>query len=157
MTQPFTQGEPNLVNEPIDISSDTSLSLPEILSLPSTPSTSQTPTLLYPLNLPAILDDRYREVLNNNIPLRLDWNTFVTPSPLFGQHLDSYKLHNWVLSRLQYKPDIHKDIQEHNIQILTQNILTLKFETTVKLNKIVLHPVFLDLSNTPLNPYLPHL
>ena len=45
------QGKPNLVTDPIDISSDTSLSLPEILSLPSTPSTvSQTPTTTFPLN-----------------------------------------------------------------------------------------------------------
>ena len=38
ITQAFTQGKPNLVNDPIDVSSDTSLSLPETLSLPSTPS-----------------------------------------------------------------------------------------------------------------------
>ena len=45
MTQALTQGKPNSVNDPIDISSDASLSLPEILSLPSTPSTkSQIPT-----------------------------------------------------------------------------------------------------------------
>ena len=39
-TQSFTQGEPNLINDPIDISTDTttSSSLPETLSLPSTPS-----------------------------------------------------------------------------------------------------------------------
>ena len=37
-TQPYSQGEPNLVSEPIDISSDTTFSsLPETLSLPSTP------------------------------------------------------------------------------------------------------------------------
>ena len=42
-TQSFTQGEPNLINDPIDISTDTttSSSLPETLSLPSTPSISQ--------------------------------------------------------------------------------------------------------------------
>ena len=40
-THSYTQGEPNLVNEPIDISSDTTISsLPETLSLPSTPSLS---------------------------------------------------------------------------------------------------------------------
>ena len=33
MTQAFTQGEPNLLNEPIENSSETSLSLPEALSL----------------------------------------------------------------------------------------------------------------------------
>ena len=73
MTQAFTQGEPNLVNDPIEISSDTSLSLPETLSLPSTPSIiSQTPTTTFPLNFPTNLDDRYTEHLINNIRLRLD-------------------------------------------------------------------------------------
>ena len=38
MTQAFTQGEPNLKNDPIDVSCDTSLSLPETLPLPATPS-----------------------------------------------------------------------------------------------------------------------
>ena len=38
-THSYTQGEPNLVNDPIDISTDTTLSsLPETSSLPSTPS-----------------------------------------------------------------------------------------------------------------------
>ena len=56
------------IHDPIDISSDTSLSLPETLSLPSTPSTiSQTPTTTFPLNFPANLDDRYRELLTHNI------------------------------------------------------------------------------------------
>ena len=41
MTQAFTQGEPNLVNDPIDVSSDTTLSQPETLSLPSTSSLTQ--------------------------------------------------------------------------------------------------------------------
>ena len=40
MTQAFTQGEANLVNDPIDVSSDTSLSLP---STPSLTQISQTP------------------------------------------------------------------------------------------------------------------
>ena len=73
MTQAFTQGEPNSVNDPRDLSSETSLSLPETLSLPSTPSTiSQTPSTTFPLKFPTILDDRYRELLAANIPLRLD-------------------------------------------------------------------------------------
>ena len=76
MTQAFIQGESNLVSNPIDISSDTTLSLPGTLSLPSTPSTkSQTPTTTFPLNLPTNLDDRYREFLTNNMPVQLDWNT----------------------------------------------------------------------------------
>ena len=78
MNQAFTQGEPNLVNDPIDNSSDLFLSLPETLSLPSTLSKSQT--------------------------------------------------------SIKKSDDIHKDIQEHNIQILTHDNLTLKFEITVKLN-----------------------
>ena len=41
MTQAFTQGEPNLGNDPIEVSIDTFLSLREILLLPSTPSLTQ--------------------------------------------------------------------------------------------------------------------
>ena len=68
MNQDFTQGEPNLVNDPIDNSSDLSLSLPETLSLPSTLLKSQ--------------------------------------------------------ASFKKSDDIHKDIQEHNIQILTHDNLT---------------------------------
>ena len=97
-TQPYSQGEPNLVNEPIDISSDTTLSsLPETLSLPSTPSISQISTTFFPLNFPNNLDARYREQ-STNIPLRLDWNAFVAPPPLFGQHHESHRLHSWALN-----------------------------------------------------------
>ena len=62
-THSYTQGEPNLVNDPIDISTDTttSSSLPETLSLPSTPSLSQISPTLFPLNFPNNLDARYRE------------------------------------------------------------------------------------------------
>ena len=72
-------GEPNLIIDPIDVSSDTSLSLPETVSLPSTPSLtpiSQTPL---PPNFPINHDARYRENSTNNIHVRLDWNTFVAP------------------------------------------------------------------------------
>ena len=70
ITQAFTQGEPNLVSDPVDTPSDTSLSLPETLSLPSTLSTiAQTPTTAFPLNFPTKLDDRYCVVLTTNIPL----------------------------------------------------------------------------------------
>ena len=79
MTQVFTQKEPNFVIDQIDVSSDTTLSLPEILSLPSTPSLSQFPPAPFPLNFPTNLDARYRENSFNNIPLRLDWKTFVAP------------------------------------------------------------------------------
>ena len=89
-THSYTQGEPNLVNDPIDISTDTTLSsLPETLSLPSTPSLSQISLTLFPLNFPNNLDARYREQSSINIPLREDWNKFEAPPPLFGQHQDS--------------------------------------------------------------------
>ena len=60
--------------------------------------------------------------------------------PLFDQHQESGRLHNWAKNRLQNREDTHKGIQEHNIQKHQQNSLTLKFEITVKLNKIVQHP-----------------
>ena len=69
------------------------------------------------------------------IQQRLEWNTFVAPPLLFGQHHESNRLHNWAVNRLQYRQDFHKDIQDHSIQILTQDNLTLKFEITVRLNK----------------------
>ena len=146
-TKSSTQGEPNLINDPIDISTDTttSSSLPETLSLPSTPSISQISPTSFPLNFPNNLDARYREQSSTNIPLRLDWNTFTAPPPLFGQHQDSNRLHSWALNRLQYRQDSHKDNHEHNIQILQQYSLQLKFEITVKLNNITQHPY-------PLNP-----
>ena len=146
-THSFTQGEPNLINDPIDISTDTttSSSLPETLSLPSTPSISQISPTPFNFNFPNNLDARYREQSSTNIPLRLDWNTFTAPPPLFGQHPESNRLHNWALNRLQYRQDIHEDIRDHNIQILQQNSLQLKFEITVKLNNITQHPY-------PLNP-----
>ena len=115
-THSYTQGQPNIVNEPIDISTDTTpSSLPETLSLLSTPSLSQISPKLFPLNFPNNLDARYREQSLSNIPLRLDWNTFVAPPPLFGQHQDSNRLHSWALKKLQYRQDIHEDIREHNI------------------------------------------
>ena len=145
-THSYTQGEPNLVKDPIDISTDTTLSsLPETLSLLSTPSLSQISPTLFRLNFPNNLDARYREQSSTNIPLRLDWNTFVAPPPLFGQHQESNRLHSWALNRLQYRQDIHENIREHNIQILQQNSLQLKFEITIKLNNNVQHPY-------PLNP-----
>ena len=114
-THSYTQGEPNLVNDPIDISTNTTLSsLPETLSLPSTPSLSQISPTLFPLNFPNNLDARYLEQSSSNIPLRLDWNTFVAPPSLFGQHQESNRLHSWALNRLQYRQDIHEDIREHN-------------------------------------------
>ena len=129
------------MNDPIEVSSDTSLSLPETLSLPSSPSLTQNSQTPFPPNFPTNLDARYRENSTNNIQLRLDWKTFVAPPQLFGQHHESNRIHYWVLNRLQYRQDIHKDIQEHNIQILTQDNLTLKFEITVRLNNIIHHPL----------------
>ena len=61
--------------------------------------------------------------------------------PIFGQHHESHRSHNWALKRLEYRQDINKDIQDHDIQILRQDNLTLKLEITVKLNNIVHHPV----------------
>ena len=98
MTQAFSQVEKNLVNEPIDISSVTSLSLPETLSLPSTPSIAdQTPATTFPINFPSNLDDRYCEFLITNFPLRLDWITIAASPSLLGQHLDSSRLQNCAL------------------------------------------------------------
>ena len=139
-TQSYPQGEPNLVNDPIDTSSDTTLSsLPETLSLPSTPSISQISPSFFSLNFPNNLDTQYREQ-STNIPLRLDWNTFVAPPPLFGHQNESHRLHSWALNRLQYRQDIHEDIREHNVQILQQNSLQFKFEIPVKLINIVQNP-----------------
>ena len=147
-THSYTQGKPNIVNEPIYISSDTTLSsLPETLSLPSTLSINQVSPTLFALNFPNNLDARYREQSSSTIPLRLDWNTFVAPPPLFGQHQESNRLYSWALDRLQYRQDILEDIREHNIQILQQNSLQLKFEITVKLNNIVQHPFTLSPPN----------
>ena len=114
--------------------------MPETLSLPSTPSLSQISRSTFSLSFPTNLDSRYQEQSSHNIPQRLDWNTFVAPPPLFGQHKESSRLHNWALNRLQYGHDIHKDIQERNIQILQQSSPTIKFELTLRLNNIVQHP-----------------
>ena len=68
-THSYTQGEPNLVSEPIDISSDTTLSsLQETLSLPSTPSFSQISHTLFPLNFPTNLDAKNQEQSSTNTP-----------------------------------------------------------------------------------------
>ena len=75
--QSYSQGEPNLVNHPIDNSSDTTLSyLPETLSFPSTPSISQISPSFFPINISQAIDARYSEQ-STNIPLRLDSNRFV--------------------------------------------------------------------------------
>ena len=109
MTHAFTQGELNLANDPLDVSTETSLSLPETLSLPSTPSLSPISQTPFPPNFPPNLDARYRENSTNNIQLRLDWNTFVAPPPLFGQHHVSYRIHNWELNR-KISTKIYKNI-----------------------------------------------
>ena len=77
----------------------------------------------------------------------MDWNTFVEPPPLFGQHQEISRHHSWALNRLQYRKDNHKDNQEHNIQMLQQNSLQLKFEITVRPNTIVQHPFHLGPQN----------
>ena len=69
VTHTYTQGEPILVNDPIDVSSDTTLStLPETVFLPSTPSLSQISPTLFPVNFPTNLDSRYQEQSSNNTP-----------------------------------------------------------------------------------------
>ena len=70
----------------------------------------------------------------------MEYIQFLAPPPLFVKHQKSSRLHIWALNRLQYRQDIHKDIQELNNQILQQSSLTLKFEHTLKLNNIVQHP-----------------
>ena len=116
------QGEPNLVNDPIDSSSDTTLSsLPETLSLPSTPSISQTSSSFFPLKISQGFDSRYSEQFTN-ISLRLDWNTFVAPLPLFGQHNESHRLPSWALIRLQCRQDIHEDIREHTFKYYIKTV-----------------------------------
>ena len=115
--------------------------------LPSTPSLSQISPSTFPLSFSTNLDSRYQEKSSQNIPLQLNWNTFVAPPPLFGQHHESDRLHNWAINRLHYRHDIHKDIQEHNIQIIQQSSLTPKFELTVRLNNIVQHQFPLDPPN----------
>ena len=148
VTNKYPHGEPNLANNPVDIFFDTTLStLPETLFLPSTPSLSQISPSTFPLSFPTNLDSRYQEQSSQNIPIRLDWNTFVAPPLLFDQHQESNRLHNWAINRLQYRHDINKDIQEHNIQILQQSSLTLKFELTVRLKNSVQHPFPLDPPN----------
>ena len=119
MKQVISQSEPNLVNDPVDVSSDTTLSLPETLSLTSTASLTKISQTPFFSNFPTNLDARYRENSTNNIHLRLDCNTFAAPPPLFGQHHESNRLHNWALNRYQDRQEIQKDIQENNIQILT--------------------------------------
>ena len=129
--------------------------LPETLSLPSTPSLSQASQTPFPPNFPTNHDARYREHSINNILLQLDWNTFVATPPLYDQHHESNRLHNWVLNRLQHRQDIHKDLREHNVQILTKDDLILNFKITVRLNNIIHHPLPLAPQREQLNFNLP--
>ena len=148
MTNKYPHSELKLVKNPVDVSFDTTLStLPEALSLPSTPSLSQISPSTFPRDFPTNLDLRYQEQSSQNIPIQLDWKTFVAPPPLFGQHQESNRLHNWAVNRLQYRHKNHKDIQEHNIQILQQSSLPLKFDLTVRLNNTVQHPFPLQSPN----------
>ena len=120
MTKAFSNGESNLVNELIDISSDTFILLLETLSLPSTPAiTGQTPSTIFPTKFSNHLVDGYCELQGTSTPLRLDWNTFVIPLPLFSQHHDINRLNNWALIRLQCRIDtifirIFKNIKHKN-------------------------------------------
>ena len=154
MTNKYPHGEPNLVDNPVDVD----LTFHSIhYYLPYLKTLSQISPSTFPLNFPTNLDSRYQEQPSQNIPLRLDWNSFVAPRPLFGQHQESNRLHNWAVHRFQYRHDIHKDTQEHNIQILQQSSLTLKFELTVRLNNIFQHPFPLDPPNITARSFSPHL
>ena len=44
-------------------------------------------------------------------------------------------------NRLQYRHDIHDDVQQQYTQNFSEPILTLKFEIMVKLNILVHHPL----------------
>ena len=69
VTHKYPHGEPNSVNNPVDVSFDTTLSKsPETLSLPSTPSLNQILPPTFPLNLPTNLDSRYPGQSSHNIP-----------------------------------------------------------------------------------------
>ena len=94
MINKYPHGEPNLGNNPVGVSFDTTLS-----TLPETPSLSQISPSTFPLNFPTNLDSRYQEQSSQNIPLRLDWNTILAPPPSFGQHRESNRLHNWAVNR----------------------------------------------------------
>ena len=161
MTQVFTQGEPNLVKNPIDVSSDTSLSLPETLSLPSTPPLGHIATTPFPPNFPTNLDARYRENSTNNIPLRLDWNTYVAPlrylvnTPIVIDYTLNTMSTCYNIDILQYRHEILKNLQKHNIQILTQDNSTLKFEITVRLNNIIHHSLPLATANKTVQSLTP--
>ena len=48
--------------------------------------------------------------------------------PNYLLNSDSIYLQNWALNGLQYRHDIHKDIQEHNIEIQSQQRIVLTFE-----------------------------
>ena len=78
------------------------------------------------------------------------------PFPKFGQHLDSNRLQNWALKRLQRRHDIHKELLEHNIQILTQDNLTLKFEKTVKIKSLNHQPLHLAPPNITAQSFFLH-
>ena len=68
--QTLSQGKPNLVNDQVEFSSNTCLSLPETLSQPSAPSiTGQTPSTIFPTNFPNHLDDRYCGLQGTSTPL----------------------------------------------------------------------------------------
>ena len=92
--------------------------------------TGQIPLNTFATSFANFLDDRYRKLQGTSTPLRLDWNSFVVPLPRFGWHLDSNRLQNWALNRLHCRHKTRNVIQEHSIQILSHNNLTLKFEIT---------------------------
>ena len=88
------------------------MSLPQPYHYQSTPSIAgQTPTTTFPLNFATVLNDRNRELLATNIPLRLDWNTFVAPLPYLDNILivtDYIPYSIETTSTKTYKKIIHK-------------------------------------------------
>ena len=121
------------------------MSLPEALSLASTPSVKVlTPSTVFATSFADPLNDRYQELQNKSNTLHSDWNTILAKHALFAQQFDISRLHNWALNRPRYRHDIHEDIQEDNIKILSQQSLILEFETTVNLSSFVHHPLSLS-------------
>ena len=105
------------------------------------PITGQTPSTIFPTKFPGRLDDRYRALQSTSTSLRLYWNSFVTTPPFFGPHLDSNRLHNWALNNLKNRHDIHKNIQEDSIQMISKQSLIFKLKLIINLNSLVNHPL----------------
>ena len=146
------------MKEPIESSLDSTSSLLETVSLQPTASvTGITPLNTLRTSFPNQLNDQYQEIQNTSKPFSFDWKIFVAPTILLGQHFDGSRLRNWALNRQQYRHDILKDIQEHNIQILSQQSLVPKLERIVKLNNLVHHLLSISRSKVTVQSLPLHL